>query len=348
MRLLIITQKVDSQDPILGFFHGWIEEFSKHCESVIVICLQKGVFNLPRNVQVFSLGKERGVSKIGLIFNFYKLIWRYKNGYDAVFIHMNQIYLILGGIFWKLWHKKIALWYVHRQKSLSLWLGTLFVDRIFTSTPASFTLKSHKVMYIGHGVDSSKFSQNVFNRNLETVNIVHIGRITKIKNLEILILAGEILKKKTPHLNIELYGEAMNDTDKLYLADLKNLIKEKSLKENIVFRGPISNSEIGEVFSRANLSVNLTPDGGWDKVVIESLMAYCPVFASNLGLKHVFGKYADKLMFEYRNSQDLAYKIENFLALENRDSIIQNLHDRAVREYDFKNLMKKISLDLAS
>lgn len=58
MRLLIVTQKVDKNDPILGFFHRWIEEFSKHCEKLTVICLQAGEFKLPANVTVLSLGKE--------------------------------------------------------------------------------------------------------------------------------------------------------------------------------------------------------------------------------------------------------------------------------------------------
>lgn len=55
---MIVTQKVDVNDPILGFFHRWVEEFAKHFERITVICLQKGEYNLPANVKVFSLGKE--------------------------------------------------------------------------------------------------------------------------------------------------------------------------------------------------------------------------------------------------------------------------------------------------
>ena len=58
MKLLIITQTVDINDQILGFFHRWVEEFAKHCEQITVICLEKGIHDLPQNVRVFSLGKE--------------------------------------------------------------------------------------------------------------------------------------------------------------------------------------------------------------------------------------------------------------------------------------------------
>jgi len=58
MKLLIITQKVDMNDDVLGFMHGWINEFAKHCEKITVICLQKGEHELSDNVKVLSLGKE--------------------------------------------------------------------------------------------------------------------------------------------------------------------------------------------------------------------------------------------------------------------------------------------------
>ena len=76
MKLLIITQKVDINDDVLGFFHRWIEEFAKHCEKITVICLQKGEYNLPDNVKVLSLGKEGAMAKIKYALNFYKYIWQ--------------------------------------------------------------------------------------------------------------------------------------------------------------------------------------------------------------------------------------------------------------------------------
>ena len=103
MRLLIITQKVNKNDPILGFFHRWIEEFAKRFEKLTVICLEKGEYSLPENVRVLSLGKEEGRSKAEYLSRFYRYIWEERNNYDAVFVHMNQEYVLLGWKFWKLW-----------------------------------------------------------------------------------------------------------------------------------------------------------------------------------------------------------------------------------------------------
>src|SRR3989344_2157532 len=96
-RLLIITQIIDVEDPVLGFFHDWVVEFSKHFQSIIAIALKTAKANLPENVKVLSLGKEKGKSRIKCIFNFLRYIVRNRRDYDAVFVHMNQEYILLGG-----------------------------------------------------------------------------------------------------------------------------------------------------------------------------------------------------------------------------------------------------------
>src|SRR3972149_3520538 len=97
MRLLIVTQVVDTNDSDLGFFHRWIEEFAKHCESIVVICLKEGQHRLPPTVAVYSLGKGKTASGFQLpagrrfryTIRFFTLLWRLRNSYDAVFVHMN-------------------------------------------------------------------------------------------------------------------------------------------------------------------------------------------------------------------------------------------------------------------
>src|ERR1041385_8548279 len=117
MRLLVTTQAVDLNDPVLGFFHRWIEELAKHYEHVHVICLKEGEQRLPSNVSVHSLGKEQGRSRVKYLVLFYRYIWTLRNEYDAVFVHMNQEYVLLG---WKLWFllgKRIVLWRNHKKGS---------------------------------------------------------------------------------------------------------------------------------------------------------------------------------------------------------------------------------------
>jgi len=157
MKLLILTQKIDLNDGVLGFFHGWIEEFAKNCEAVTAVCLYQGKHNLPANVKVLSLGKESGASRLKYLYNFYKYIRQERKNYDAVFVHMNQIYVILGAPLWRLWRKKIGLWYAHGKVSFSLRAAEKFTDLIFTSTKEGCRLDSKKIRIVGQGIDVNKF-----------------------------------------------------------------------------------------------------------------------------------------------------------------------------------------------
>ena len=108
MKLLIITQKVDINDDILGFMHIWIKKLSEKIESLDVICLYKGKYDLPKNVKVFSLGKEeyshysyachvaKGSFCYGVIrrlvslYRLYRFSWKLLRRNDLLFVHMNH------------------------------------------------------------------------------------------------------------------------------------------------------------------------------------------------------------------------------------------------------------------
>jgi glycosyltransferase involved in cell wall biosynthesis len=339
---------VDSEDQILGFFIDWIKEFAKDCEKVSVVCLKKGKYDLPANVSVYSLGKENGRSRVKYILNFFKLIFSLKDEYDSVFVHMNYVYVLLGGLFWKMLNKKVALWYVHRQKSFGLWLSQPFVNEIFTSSPESFGYKSKKVVYVGHGVDSNKFSCESKELKNDKLKIVHIGRITPIKNLETLILATELLRKKIGSVSVEFVGGPVTSADNKYFEQLKGIVKNMRLEDAVTFRGPVQSAEIGRVYCEADITVNMAPTGGWDKTVIESIMAKRPVFASNLGLKPIFGDYWENFHFGQGNPLDLAKKVELFLAEGNTETILDDLRTHAVKEYGLNNLIQRVTDKLAS
>src|SRR3989344_7232103 len=149
MRLLIVTQAVDVNDPILGFFHRWIEEFAKHCERVHVICLKEGAHHLPPNVTVHSLGKESGRSRLKYLLRFFRLVWSLRREYDAVFVHMTPEYVLLGGLLWRLWNKRVVLWYVHRQSTFALQLAAHLVHKIATSAKGSISVRSRKIAVVG-------------------------------------------------------------------------------------------------------------------------------------------------------------------------------------------------------
>ena len=151
MKLLIVTQKVDKNDPVLGFFHRWVEEFAKHYDQVTAICLGEGQYHLPPNVKVLSLGKERKMYVINYVLNFYRYIWAERRNYDAVFVHMNQEYVLLGWKHWFFMSKPIYLWRNHAKGNLWTRLAVIFSKKVFYTSPQSYTARFKKAVQMPVG-----------------------------------------------------------------------------------------------------------------------------------------------------------------------------------------------------
>jgi glycosyltransferase involved in cell wall biosynthesis len=345
MKILICTQKVDEGDPnnTLGFFIRWLREFSAQCEQVTVIALGTGTYNLTNNVHIYSLGKEHGASRFTELVNFYRYIFRERKNYDAVFVHMNPEYVVLGGFFWRLMGKKVSLWYTHKNVDLKLRIAEKLTNIIFTSAPESFNLKSKKVKVLGHGIDVPLLDAVTGKPDENFFMILHVGRITKIKNLDVLIEAGKLLKQKlSKPLKIVLVGGPATVADQDYLASLKKQTKELGLEQQVEFKGNVPYTEVAGYMKRANVTVNLCPTGGLDKTVIESVVCGTPVFVANEAFGVYFGNYTEEFMIKYRDPEDLAEKILKYVGSGN-GTAIQELQKDWSEKFGLQKLITKIT-----
>jgi glycosyltransferase involved in cell wall biosynthesis len=305
--ILIITQKVDINDPVLGFFHQWIVEFSKRVEHVYVICLEKGQYDLPKNVKVFSLGKEDGVSKIKYTLNFYKYIWNLRKKYDSVFVHMNQEYVLLGGIFWRIFGKKFGFWYSHKSVSLKLVVAEILSNIIFSASKESFRLKSNKLFVAGHGIDLNMFS-NINNESNHN-RLLFLGRISPIKDLETSILALRNLRGAGLDFNLDIIGSTSGVEDLRYLNKIKELVKSLGLSESVRFLGPVRNIDLPKILKSYFAMTHTSNTGSLDKVVLECMLSEVFVFSSNDSTKSILKDYPN-LLFKSGDHSSLSKKIQ--------------------------------------
>jgi glycosyltransferase involved in cell wall biosynthesis len=275
------------------------------------------VLSLGKPAQGWSaLGRGGHLNKLLAVVNFYKYIWQELQNYDTVFVHMNQIYLLLAGGWWRLMGKKVGFWYTHKQVNWQLWAAEKFASVIFTASPESFRLVSKKAMVVGHGIDVERFICPTTTPNHDgPLHIISVGRITRIKDLQTLIKAAAILKNKiTRPLRIDLIGGAVMADDRQYQAELERLVTELGLGEEVRFVGPVKPDQLPARYCGADLSVNLCPTGGMDKAVLESLAAGRPALVANETFRAYFGpELSNQLIFAFGQPEDLAGQIEKIL-----------------------------------
>ncbi|MFZ2484925.1 MAG: glycosyltransferase [Minisyncoccia bacterium] len=273
MNLLIITQKVDKKDPILGFFHRWIEEFAENYEKITVICLEKGEYNLPENVKVLSLGKEEGRSKAEYLSRFYRYIWNEKDNYDAVFVHMNQEYVLLAGDLWRLLGKKVFLWRNHAKGSLLTYIAVWLSHKVFYTSPHSFTARFKKSVIMPVGVDTEFFKPDP-SVSREKNSVLFVGRISPVK--KVLEFIDWV---KSGDLNATIAGPILSE-DKEY-----GELVLKSLSPKIKYIGPVTQEEARHLYRSHETYANFTPAGSMDKTIIEAVACGCKLEVRNPDLK---------------------------------------------------------------
>lgn len=273
MKLLIVTQVVDEEHAILGFFHRWLIEFAKRCEHVHVICLQSGKYSLPANVTVHSLGKEQQKGRLHYLVRFYSLVWQLRHEYDQVFVHMNQIYVILGAPLWRLWGKRVKFWYMHGARTWSLRLAVPLAHTIYTGSTESFPLKSRKVIDTGHGIDTDHFTPQ---EKYKTVDLITVGRITPTKNLRLLIELVRELQITHP-ATLTIVGTPQSKPEQVYYEELQQLVRSLKLEKFIFFQGKVSQTDLPLVLASAKAFVTAAQNGSLDKAVLEAMAVGLPV-----------------------------------------------------------------------
>ncbi len=292
-KLLIITQKVDKDDPILGFFHRWIEEFAKNVERVTVICLERGKFNLPENVKVLSLGKEGGQSRLKYLFNFYKYLWRERKNYGVVFVHMNQEYVLLGCLFWKIWGKKVIMWRNHATGNFFTRVAVYLSDKVFCTSPQSYTAKFRKTEIMPVGVDAETFFSDPVVKKMSR-SILALGRISAVKRLTLLVQALLELSRRQVNFTATIVGSPVTGADEVYEKRLHLLAESLIRSGQLVFRPAVPNHQTPDIYRAHEIYVNLTPSGSMDKTIFEAMACGCVVILEKEDGSGLAGKIEKK------------------------------------------------------
>lgn len=343
MKLLVITQKVNKHDPLLGFFHEWIISFSKHYESVKVICLQKGEYDLPKNVEVFSLGKEKSVSKFIYLLRFFKYITRSRNEYDSVFVHMNEEYVLLGGIFWRLWGKRIVMWRNHKSGSWKTKLAVLISHIVLCTSTSSYTAKFKKTKIMPVGIDLATFTP--LPEISRDIPLLYVGRIGTIKNIDFLIRAlGEFRNNHAVVPMLYLVGPAESDHEIQYKNSLLDLAGRLQVVDALVWVGKVEPKNLPAFYRRAQITVNLTASGSFDKTIIESIACGSLPLIAN---KSVAASLPEGTNIVYsENAQDAALLSEDIRKLLTLSEIERaDLHQKFntyTQSHSLETLMKKL------
>ena len=308
LRLLIVTQKMDERDSVLGFFVGWVRELAKHFPQIIIVCLEKGDYDLPSNVKVLSLGKEDKKSRFQYLWRFYKYIWEERKNYDAVFVHMNQEYVLLAGKWWRLWGKPVGLWRNHHAGSwltnLAVWLANIS----FCTSRYSYTARFKKNQLMPIGVDLDLFKPDL-TVTKQPNSILFLGRLSPVKKQAMFIEALIKLHQAGEDFSATIVGDYL-PRDKDYYDELVNLVAKNNLGNKIKILPGVSHTETVKLYQAHDWAINLSSSGMYDKIIFEAMACGTPILATN---QNLVGLIDERLVIIEPTADNLAERLRLLL-----------------------------------
>ena len=350
MNLMLFNLKTDSSDSVLGFTTAWIRELAKQVDHISVITMCSGKIEVPDNVEVFSMGKEKGYSEPHRALRFYCLLFRILKSQkiDACFAHMSPLFVAMAGPILRLKAIPQVLWYTHKSVTFALKLGVFFSDIVVTAADGSFRVSTPKKKVIGHGVDTELFrlrSQLV--ENNRPFRIISVGRIMPVKRLELAIEALDIIRSRHPEKQVELVliGDSYGTEEgQAYLAQLKQQVAQYGLTEHIHFAGAVPYNEVWRVYQEADCFVNLAETGGIDKAVLEAMASGVVVVVVNRSFEEVLGPQLAKDWVVNWNVEQLSERLVYLLEmpLQEREALGERMRKIVVDDHDLKKLTSRV------
>lgn len=364
---LFLTRIVDSDDPVGGFTIRWIREFAKYGQ-VFVICQELGQHDLDKNIQIFSLGKEKRACRLQYFINFYRYFFPLLPKISTIFGHMCPIYLFLA---WPAFFcgKKFYMWYSHKKSDISLRATLPLVKKVFSVV---FPFPYRKIIRVNQSIDINFYkplekekaletgfkkgfkgeksqvlagnaqvlmedlSPETGNKKEKTIKILSLGRISRVKNLMPLVEMANYLGMKNIDFYLEFAGGTRNQEDVTYQRELEDAISE-NIRSRISFTPQINNEKTLEKYRKSHIFIDMMAYGS-NKTILEAAACQLPVLMAGPWLK-MDKKTADILVCPPKG-RIMGDRIIKLSDPELRAEIGRKLQKTVIRDHSLAGLIK--------
>jgi glycosyltransferase involved in cell wall biosynthesis len=173
-----------------------------------------------------------------------------------------------------------------------------------------------KCTVVHHGVN--QISSNKMQHTGLGTDLLAVSDIYVQKNYHNLISAFAILLKKRPGLRLIIIGQ---EIDHGYASQLRKLIKELKIQNNIIFKGRVETTELIDYYKNCRVFVFPSSIETFGNPLLEAMSVGVPIACSReAAMPEILGDTG--LFFDPEDKYDMANKIEQLLS---DDELSRNL-----------------------
>ena len=139
------------------------------------------------------------------------------------------------------------------------------------------------------------------------LRLIFIARLSNAKGIEDAFSSVEILKKKHPHVRLDILGRGSSK----YISSLKIILKRKKIQKNIFFHGFVNEATKVKLIDKSHLIILPSKKEGWGLTVHEANSRGVPAIAYNVeGLRDVVKNGKNGFLCKENTAQNMAELIE--------------------------------------
>ncbi|MDE2867497.1 MAG: glycosyltransferase family 4 protein [Chloroflexota bacterium] len=347
LRLLFVTQELDRTSANLAVAHTWAAELARQSAAVHVLAARVGEVNLPPNVHVHGLGRERGRSRWTAALAFGAIGARLILGrrVDVIVAHMVPAYAVAMWPLARVTPTTLALWYASHGLTPMLRRANQLIDVAVTASPDSYPILSDQAFVLGHGIDTRRFRPPA-ERSAETGPVIGMaGRLTPLKGFEPGIQAlAELRFGRFPDARLRIAGEPFYASDRGYVDELERLADRLGVRNAVEFIGAVRGDAMAGFYGSLDVFVNWRAQPALDKTGLEALACGTPLVTNNSAYGGVLGDLARNFLVG-DSSAELSAGLDGVLSLsaDARRVAVGQLRAMVLREHGAPGLAARLT-----
>jgi glycosyltransferase involved in cell wall biosynthesis len=334
MKLVVITQRVDAQDPALGATVAKLHALAERVDELVVLALRVRQTDLPSNVRVRAFDAPaqplRGARLLA------ELVPELRSRPVAVLAHMAPIYAVFAAAATRPLRVPLLLWFTHWRASRTLRLAERASTTVLSVHARSFPLPSKKLVATGHGIEVPEHLPPP-RADDGVLRALALGRTSPSKGLDALVAAAALLPDIA--VSFELRGPSLTDEERAHRAALAARITAAELTARVRLEGPVEQRDVASVYAGSDLLVNNMRAGALDKVVFEAAAAGLPVLVASDGFAQLVDGLGVPLRFAQDDAAEIAARVRGLYELgrEGRAVLGAELRARVRRNHSVEH-----------
>ncbi len=198
--------------------------------------------------------------------------------------------------------------------------------------------QKNKNIIIPNGCDTKNFHPNYQKKN-DIFTILFIGRLVDQKDPFTFLKSINLLKVKNDiNFQIQILGDGP------LKQRMQHFVINQSLEKNISFEGWVDKKAIIEYYQSAHVLVSTSADEAMSIAALEALSTGIYMISTPVsGNIDIIKKEKNGDFIAFKNSQQLALKLENCIKNPTTCSIDQIYIDQFREKYDWKNIIEQLN-----